>query len=274
MSNSGKPRIQLENRVTSVSNTFNNLENFFGSLGEETVKDKQVQNLIQSGEKFDVVIVSEFMNRFLRILAYHFDASLVLFTNSGIISWYYDQVGNIVLPSVVPVLAIEMPHRMSFLQRLQNVIEKIRSIRWLQTNAIKQNALVEKYFPNSPSLEEISKNISLILVNSHYSTEVTRPKVPCMIDIGGFHVKPPKKLPEDLQQIMDDAKYGAILLSFGSIIDPKMIAPEKWREVLQMFSKRKETILWKYSGELPGKPKNVVIRKWLPQQDILGKFFA
>lgn len=272
MSKDGKPHIQLENKMESVTYTFNFLESLFGTLGEGTVKNKEVQNLIQSDEKFDVVIVSEFMNRFLRVLAHHFDASLVLFTNSGIISWYYDQVGNIVLPSIVPVLAIETPHRMSFLQRLQNTIEKMQSVKWLETNAIKQNDLIKKYFPNSPTLEEISKNISLVLVNSHYSTEVTRPMVPCMINIGGFHVKQPKKLPVDLQKIMDDAENGVILLSFGSIIDPKLIAPEKWQGVLQMIAKRKETVLWKFNDELPEKPENVILRKWLPQQDILGEF--
>lgn len=29
-------------------------------------------------------------------------------------------------------------------------------------------------------------------------------------------------------------------------------------------------VLWKFEEELPGKPKNVEIRKWFPQQDVLG----
>jgi glucuronosyltransferase len=34
------------------------------------------------------------------------------------------------------------------------------------------------------------------------------------------------------------------------------------------------TVLWKWeSDRLPGKPNNVVTRKWFPQQDILGKWF-
>lgn len=41
---------------------------------------------------------------------------------------------------------------------------------------------------------------------------------------------------------------------------------------LNAFSKLKETVLWKYTGDdLVGASKNVIIRKWYPQNDILGK---
>lgn len=260
-------------RMKGVIETYNTFEQFFGPLSEEVVTHPKVQKLIKSKEKFDVVIVSEFMHRFLRVLAHHFDASLVAFSNTGALTWFFDDVGNIIPPSIGPTLGIEMPYRMNFLQRLKNTMEKIRSVRWLQSNALRQNELIKKYFPKSPSIEEISKNISLVLLNAHPSTEVVRPLVPGIINIGGFHVKKPKKLPNDLQEIMDKAKDGVILFSFGSYLDPKMIAPEKLQEVIQVLAKRKETVLWKFAGELAEKPKNVVLSKWLPQQDILGKFF-
>lgn len=44
---------------------------------------------------------------------------------------------------------------------------------------------------------------------------------------------------------------------------------------METFKELKYTVLWKYEhDDLPDKPKNVIIRKWLPQQDILGKYFT
>jgi hypothetical protein len=41
---------------------------------------------------------------------------------------------------------------------------------------------------------------------------------------------------------------------------------------LQVFSKLKQRVLWKWETDtLPGQPKNVKLGKWLPQSDILGK---
>ena len=41
---------------------------------------------------------------------------------------------------------------------------------------------------------------------------------------------------------------------------------------LKAFSKLKQRIVWKWETEsMEGKPDNVILRKWLPQQDILGE---
>ena len=31
-------------------------------------------------------------------------------------------------------------------------------------------------------------------------------------------------------------------------------------------------VLWKWGGEMEGRPENVMLRDWLPQQDVLGEF--
>lgn len=66
---------------------------------------------------------------------------------------------------------------------------------------------------------------------------------------------------------------GFIFFSLGSIVNPSEM-PEKTRKVfLKVFSKLKQRVLWKWATEsMPDAPPNVLLRKWLPQQDILGKF--
>jgi len=42
---------------------------------------------------------------------------------------------------------------------------------------------------------EIEKNISLVMVNTHYSMDYPRPLVPAMITVGGIHITPGWELP-------------------------------------------------------------------------------
>jgi len=56
----------------------------------------------------------------------------------------------------------------------------------------------------------------------------------------------------------------------GSLLRGESFAAEKRQMFLNVFNKIPQRILWKWEGELPGKPFNVMIRKWMPQRDILG----
>jgi hypothetical protein len=51
--------------------------------------------------------------------------------------------------------------------------------------------------------------------------------------------------------------------------------PESKRNAfLKVFSMLKQQVLWKWETDsLPGQPGNVKLGKWLPQSDILGKFW-
>lgn len=53
------------------------------------------------------------------------------------------------------------------------------------------------------------------------------------------------------------------------------LSEEKREAILHSVGKLKQKILWKWENEtLPNQPSNVFIRKWMPQRDILCKFFS
>lgn len=57
----------------------------------------------------------------------------------------------------------------------------------------------------------------------------------------------------------------------GSNLRSADLPLEKRNGILKTFAKLKEKVLWKWEeDELPGRPENVKLGKWLPQQDILG----
>lgn len=76
---------------------------------------------------------------------------------------------------------------------------------------------------------------------------------------------------KDLQKFLDDATNGAIYFSFGSNLKEKNLPLHKIRKFIDTFSNLTNIkVLWKYGNmDLPVS-SNVLIRKWLPQNEILG----
>lgn len=100
-----------------------------------------------------------------------------------------------------------------------------------------QNKIVGEYFGDImplPSIEEIRKNISMIFINAHRSIAFPRPSMPGLIYIGGAHVKPPKSLPNDLQQFLDEAKHGVIYFSLGTVVNASKMPKDKLNVFLGM----------------------------------------
>lgn len=121
-----------------------------------------------------------------------------------------------------------------------------------------------------PSIDELRRNISLTLVNAHKSTSKPRPLMPGIVYYGGAHIKAPKPLPKDIQEYIDKAEHGVIFFSFGSFVQSSELPKEKIDIFLTALSKVKQRVIWKFEDESHEVPPNVLIRKWLPQSDILA----
>lgn len=62
-----------------------------------------------------------------------------------------------------------------------------------------------------------------------------------------------------------------IYFSFGSCIRSVDLPKDKLNAFIETFRLLKQNVLWKFENEtLPNIPSNVMIRKWLPQNDILA----
>ncbi|CAG7716696.1 unnamed protein product [Allacma fusca] len=138
----------------------------------------------------------------------------------------------------------------------------------------KFNELIKVLYPdvNLPSTELLLKNVDLILLNEHYSTGFPRALPPFAIPVGGMHVKEASaSLPKDVDDFIASGDR-VVFISFGSIIKISELPEEMQRvliETVGSFSSIK--FLWKWEGEIPKDlPKNILAKKWFPQNDILG----
>jgi glucuronosyltransferase len=143
------------------------------------------------------------------------------------------------------------------------------SLRMMQ---IKDNERLRKRFGQGiPDLRDLADSTSLIFVNQHFSFAGPRPLSVNVVEIGGIHIKQSRKsLPDDLQDLLDNAKNGVIYVSWGSIINSKGMSLSKKQEIVEAFKLLPQTILWKWENDsLTATAKNVHIRSWMPQIDIL-----
>jgi len=80
-----------------------------------------------------------------------------------------------------------------------------------------------------------------------------------------------KPLPDDLREFIESAEHGVILFSLGGNLKPKVMKEEKKRDILASLSKIKQKVIWKWDDETVEVDKSkFMIRKWLPQNDILA----
>jgi UDP:flavonoid glycosyltransferase YjiC (YdhE family) len=240
-------------------------------MTEGTFRNKNVQKLLNSGETFDVVVMEHFLNDAHVGFGHHFKAPVVLLSPSSSSAINNYVFANPAPSSYVPNILGAFTKHMNFWQRVQNFIfnalgDVMRELIFLPD----QRQIFKNYIKTDLQLDDVLYNVSLMLTNSHVSVNDAVPHVPNVIEIGGFHVYPPKKLPNDLQKFLDDSKEGVILFSMGSNLKSKDLKPEVREILLKSFAKIKQKVLWKFEADLPDAPKNVKIMNWLPQQDILA----
>ena len=89
-----------------------------------------------------------------------------------------------------------------------------------------------------------------------------------------FYSRAPKVIEDDekLRNFLDSGgKEGVIYVSFGSVLKASVMSEDKRKALLSVFGKLKQKVLWKWETDyMEDKPSNVMLHKWLPQQDVLG----
>ncbi|KAF2886727.1 hypothetical protein ILUMI_19447 [Ignelater luminosus] len=238
----------------------------------EIFKMDNMQKFLKSDQKFDLVIIEEFMIYPFMGFCHRYNAPCITFSATGLSWMTSNQLGNPLSPAYIPNFFLPYTSNMNFFQRLSSSFMYVFCELIMHFYTLpQQNKILQEHFPGAPHITELYYNVSLTMINSHVSTHSPVPLVPNMIDVGGLQIKPPKKLPKDIQEFLDNAKDGAVFFSMGSNLRSIDMPSEKRDMFLKTFGKLKQKVLWKWEDEtLPGKPSNVKISKWLPQTDVLA----
>lgn len=239
----------------------------------ETLHHPNLKQLLRSAE-FDGVIHGFAMNTFQVGIGVHFECPSIVLSSVPLIPPIAHMVGHPMHPEAVPNFLSNYKDGMNFFQRVGNFL--ITGITTLF--ALYQEYLNEQYynayFPRDkyPSYDVAKKNIALLLINDHFTQGSVRPLLPNTIEVSGLQVTDKvDPLPEDIKPFVEGATNGLIFVSFGTNIRSADLTLEKRSALLSTFAKIKQRVLWKFEDDtLTDLPKNVMIKKWLPQNDILA----
>ncbi|XP_055688527.1 UDP-glycosyltransferase UGT5-like isoform X1 [Lutzomyia longipalpis] len=182
-------------------------------------------------------------------------------------------IGDILAPSSVPA-PMYTTDLSSFWDRVNNyVLTTFYQLVREYYISSKVNKIHKDIFPNGADVRELEQKMKLILLNKHPALDFIEPILPNVISVGGLQIQRNKGLPKDLQELLDTAENGVILFSLGTNVKSSMLGVERQIEILETFrSLPQYTFLWKIEVEsMPVEvPKNVLIRKFVPQSDLLA----
>ena len=232
-------------------------------------KHPDISHLITSGKKFDVVMALGLD----AYLAEVFNCTLITWSPSGPVPMFMAGTGNVINLSVQPMLMNKYIEPMSFLQRAGNHLMDLVSNIWIWVFMYKLDQIRtrELGYQLPSNYEIMEQRFSVFISNHHPVTHGSWPYLPNVIEVGGLGVKEAKPLTGDLASWLDSAHAGAVFISFGSAISPSQMPEEKLAVVLAVFRALPQiSFVWKWDSEIEELPANVIIKKWIPQQDLLG----
>ncbi|XP_072754820.1 uncharacterized protein [Anoplolepis gracilipes] len=247
-------------------------------LNHMVFKNEEMKKLYatDSNEHFDAVIVAQGPTTSLNAFAYRFNAPLIGISSMDVYNNLRYMSGSPILPSHISNWqANTVPeNNMSFWRRLVNFCEVWKHIYdWMNVHIPIEDALAKKYLGEDlPHIVDITKNLSIYLVNKHPALFPVRPEQPNVIYFHGFHIaKVPPALPKDLKQFLDNATEGFIYVSLGTNINWEHLPNNTFESFVEVFSTLPYKVVWKYDPDLlPKKFENILASKWFPQQSILA----
>lgn len=239
------------------------------------LRSSAVKEFLQSDEKFDVILTENFNTDCYLGFIHRFKVPYMALSSHQIMPWTNGDMGNVDDPSYIPIIFFGFTRPLNFFDRIQNTfcqaVGKLAYEYWFRP---KDQAIANEVFgPDLPKLKEIAQQSQALLVNTHSSLHGSNPHLPNIVEIGGLHI--PSKinpLPKDIAEFLDNAHEGVLYFSLGSMIKMTTMPPAKLDAIFNVIGSIPRKVIWKWEAdELPRKLNNVMVRKWLPQFDVMSK---
>lgn len=127
-----------------------------------------------------------------------------------------------------------------------------------------------------PSLKELEQKTKMLLLNADNAIDYPEPIQPNMVLVGGLQITDPKDLPNNMKSFVEGGKKGTVLMSLGTNILSSTLGEEILTTILKTFESLPDyNFIWKFEAEPHELPvvlgKNVMVSKFLPQNDLLAQ---
>lgn len=237
-----------------------------------------ISNIIKNPPKdppYDLVIVEVFAAHCYFAIGRHLKVPMIGVLTSALYEWIRDPIGNPGNQAIIPGPFTGLNFKMNFWQRVKNTLMSHFIKNVFNYYTAQQSKYVDEHFgPGYPDIYQLSTELDLLLVNSHFSINGIQPLTPAVVEVGGLHIEDSgRKLDPDLQQWLDESSSGCIYISFGSMVKIESFPKETLEAFYSTFRNIAPVrVLMKIANpkELPADlPRNVKTHSWLPQIQIL-----
>ncbi|XP_050305732.1 UDP-glycosyltransferase UGT5 [Anthonomus grandis grandis] len=228
--------------------------------------------------KFDLILIDLTFGPCLYPLIQKFGFPPTIgFTPSALTPYLSEMFGNAGYSSDFVSPLLKQPLDTSFLGRTESFIFTQLEIMFKKTwesKALKR--LAERMLNDTFDFEDIKRKISLLFVNEFPFLNEAKPLTPNIIPVGGMHIKKVEELPGILSLIIGNANQGIVFFTTGTDISQNIFDKNVKMNFAHAFLRlQQKTVVWRdrlEGDEHPfnDRPSNIVIHKWLPQNDLLG----
>ncbi|XP_072477054.1 UDP-glucuronosyltransferase 2B31-like isoform X5 [Notamacropus eugenii] len=174
-------------------------------------------------------------------------------------------------PSYVPVPLTVLTDKMTFMERVKNMLFFIYFDFWFQNFDMKNwDQFYSDVLGRPTTLCETMGKAEMWLIRTYWDFEFPRPYLPNFEFVGGLHCKPAKPLPEEMEKfVQSSGEHGIVVFSLGSMV--KNLTEEKSNLIAAALAQIPQKVLWRYQGKKPDTlGPNTRTYDWIPQNDLLG----
>lgn len=175
----------------------------------EVLENPVTKNLLNSTQKFDLLLLGWTINDLLLGIAVHYKCPSILFYTMYSSKGIRDFVGSPPGFQHNGVAAVvHSQSEITFFKRILFALEHfLEVIVFMYINHFLTRQYYEMHFPAEngyPSYDAVISNVSLIFMAHHFSQGGIRPTVPNLIEIGGIQLKTtPKLLPDKIERFIN-----------------------------------------------------------------------
>uniref|UniRef100_F7IMA6 UDP-glucuronosyltransferase n=1 Tax=Callithrix jacchus TaxID=9483 RepID=F7IMA6_CALJA len=174
-------------------------------------------------------------------------------------------------PSYAPVVMSELNDRMTFMERVKNMIYVLYFQFWFQIfNMKKWDQFYSEVLGRPTTLSETKGKADIWLIRNSWNFQFPHPLLPNVDFVGGLHCKPAKPLPKEMEEfVQSSGENGIVVFSLGSLISN--MTEERANVIASALAKIPQKVLWRFDGKKPqALGHNTRVYKWIPQNDLLG----
>ena len=172
-----------------------------------------------------------------------------------------------ILPTVYPQNAFPYTDQMNFLQRVTNTITHLLAYR---LSIFIDSPTITEYIAEKPYISpiDLQAKAQLWIIRQHGVLSYNPPTMPNVKRVGHLQTLTPKPLPSEFQAFVENADNGVIIVAFGSILisTPNYVIDK----LLAAFQQTKYKFIIQGSVQHGNQSDKFMVRKWLPQYDLLS----